>query len=148
MIRMFLDGSPEYEDSAEPLGPADCEEIEALFATGDGGGTGFGSFQLKTGLFRGIREDGKLIAVGGVHVVSQTESVAGVGNIFTRPDARGRGLAQRVTSSVVAALRRAGIRTIGLNVEHTNAPAIRAYERVGFVRRFRYYEGVAERCVD
>lgn len=146
MIRMFLDESVHHEDSAELLGPADREDIEELFATGNGGGTGFAAFQLQTGLFRGIRKNGELLAAGGVHIVSESESVAGVGNIFTRPDARGRGLAQKVTSSIVAALRHAGIRTIGLNVEHTNTPAIRAYERVGFRSRFRYYEGVAERC--
>ncbi|MBC8166625.1 MAG: GNAT family N-acetyltransferase, partial [Bryobacteraceae bacterium] len=81
----------------------------------------------------------------GVHVVSQNESVAGVGNIFTRSDFRGRGLAQSVTSAVVRTLVEAGIRTIGLNVEYTNAAAIRAYEAIGFRTRFHYYEGVADR---
>ena len=76
---------------------------------------------------------------------SRTESVAGVGNVFTRPDCRGQGLAQTVTSAVVMALKEAGIRTLGLNVEQTNPAAIRAYERIGFRAHFTYYEGLAER---
>lgn len=147
MLRMFADASVQHDDAAERLGPENCHEIEALFATGDGGGTGFAAFQLNTGCFRGIRRNGELVAVAGVHVLSSAESIAGVGNIFTRPDVRGQGLAQTVTASVVAALRAAGIATIGLNVDQANKPAIHAYERVGFRRRFTYYEGFAERCI-
>jgi len=73
--------------------------------------------------------------------------VAGVGNIFTRPDYRCQGMAQIVTSAVAATLKEAGIRTIGLNVELTNAAAIRVYERVGFRSHFSYYEGMADRVL-
>lgn len=125
------------------LGPEDENEIRCLYDTGDGGGVAFAPYQVATGFFRGVRRGGELVAVGGVHVVSRTESVAGVGNIFTRPDCRGQGLAQVVTSAVVEALRAEGIRTIGLNVESTNAPAIAAYERLGFAARFTYVEGPA-----
>ena len=129
----------------ERLGARDRKEIESLYASGDGGGIAFAPFQLDTGFFRGIRRGGELVAAGGVHVVSRRESVAGVGNIFTRPDCRGRGLAQTVTSAVVAALVEAGIETIGLNVECSNTAAVRAYEAIGFRSRFTYYEGPAER---
>jgi len=124
---------------------ADSADIENLYATGSGGGIAFAPFQLETGFFRGVRIDGRLAAVAGVHVVSRNEGVAGVGNIFTHPDYRGGGLAQTVTSAVVSALLDAGIRTIGLNVEHTNTVAIRVYERLGFRTRFSYYEGIADR---
>ena len=80
----------------------------------------------------------------GFHVDNHT-AFDGVGNIFTRPDCRGQGLARIVTGSVVAGLRQTGIRTIGLNVEQTNAAAIRVYERIGFQTRLCYYEGVADR---
>jgi ribosomal protein S18 acetylase RimI-like enzyme len=145
MNRMIMEEFKPLRGNTEALTRADCNDIEQLYATGDGGGIAFALFQLDTGFFRGIRQDGKLVAVAGVHVVSGNEGVAGVGNIFTRPDHRGRGLAQIVTSSVVTALQEAGIRTIGLNVEHTNTPAIRVYERLGFQTRFHYYEGVADR---
>lgn len=127
------------------LGPEHEPEIRQLYDTGDGGGVAFAPYQLATGFFRGVWRGGELVAVGGVHVVSRAEGVAGVGNIFTRPDCRGQGLAQVVTSEVVEALRQEGIRTIGLNVESTNAPAIAAYERLGFQAKFTYVEGPAER---
>ncbi len=148
MQRMFLEKPNLRPGNTEPLTARNSAEIERLYATGDGGGTGFAPFQLDTGLFRGVRRDGELVAVAGVHVVSFQESVAGVGNIFVRPDCRGLGLAQTVTSAVVAGLQQAGIQTIGLNVEVINAPAIHAYERIGFRTHFEYYEGPADRCVN
>ena len=146
MQRMFLHDLTPIAAIAEPLATSDCDQVERLYACGDGGGIAFAPFQLGTGFFRGVRRGGDLVAVAGVHVVSRNESVAGVGNIFTRPDCRGQGLAQIVTSAVAMALTDAGIRTIGLNVEHSNAAAIRVYERVGFRTHFTYYEGPAERC--
>lgn len=146
MQRMFLEELQPAHGTAEPLTAGDREQVERLYASGDGGGIAFAPFQLDTGFFRGIRRGGELVSVAGVHVVSRNESVAGVGNIFTRPDCRGQGLAQIVTSAVTTALRAAGIQTIGLNVEHTNLGAIRVYERVGFRTHFSYYEGMADRC--
>lgn len=145
MRRMFLDTFQPRSGISEPLSIEDCSDIEHLYASGDGGGIAFAPFQLHTGLFRGIRRDGELVAVAGVQVQSRNEGVAAVGNIFTRPDCRGRGLAQIVTSAVVIAAREVGIQTIGLNVENTNAVAIRVYERVGFRTHFSYSEGIADR---
>jgi len=146
MLRMFLEEAKPRAGTTEPLTIRDCNEIQRLYACGDSGGIAFAPFQLETSFFHGIRRNGELLAVAGVHVASREESVAGVGNIFTRPDCRGQGFAQTVTSAVVAALREAGIRTIGLNVEDTNTPAIHAYERIGFRTHFDYYEGIADRC--
>jgi ribosomal protein S18 acetylase RimI-like enzyme len=145
MRRMFLDVFQPRHGEVEPLTPAHCEELKNLYATG-GGGIAFAPHQLETGFFRGVRRNGRLVAVAGVHVASQQEAVAAVGNICTRPDCRGQGLAQIVTSAVVTALLEVGIGTIGLNVEHSNLAAIRAYERIGFRTHLSYYEGVADRC--
>jgi len=146
MQRMFLEELQAPAGTSEPLNARDLAQVERLYASGDGGGIAFAPFQLDTGFFYGIRKGSELVSVAGVHVVSRNEGVAGVGNIFTRPDCRGQGLAQIVTSAVAFALREAGIRTIGLNVEHTNTAAIGVYERVGFRRHFSYYEGMADRC--
>lgn len=143
--RMILDNFQPRSGSTETLAPTDCGEIEKLYASGDGGGIAFAPFQLHTGLFRGIRQSGELVAVAGVQVISRNEGVAAVGNIFTRADCRGRGLAQVVTSAVVGAIQEAGIPTVGLNVRMDNGPAIRAYEKIGFRKRFEYFEGVAEK---
>jgi ribosomal protein S18 acetylase RimI-like enzyme len=145
MRRMMLDDFRPRNGGAEALGPAACGEIERLYACGTGGGIAFAPFQLETGMFRGIRRKGELVAVAGVQVASRGEGVAAVGNVFTRPDWRGRGLAQAATSAVAAAAMEAGIGTIGLNVAASNAAAIRAYESIGFRTRFGYFEGVAER---
>lgn len=145
MHRMFLEELKHAAGTAEPITARDLEQVERLYASGDGGGIAFAPFQLDTGFFRGIRRGGELVSVAGVHVVSRDESVAGVGNIFTRPDYRGQGLAQGVTSAVAMTLKEAGIRTVGLNVELTNTAAIRVYERVGFRTHFTYYEGMADR---
>jgi ribosomal protein S18 acetylase RimI-like enzyme len=147
MARMLLGEFQPRESAVEPLSARDVDEIERLYTTGDGGGIAFAPVQVETGFFRGIRRHGELVAVAGVQVVSRRESVAAVGNIFTRPDCRGQGLAQTLTSAVVAALRDAGIQTIGLNVERANAPAVHAYERIGFRTRLHYYEGPAERLL-
>ena len=147
MERMFVEElRPRAAGHVALLGPEHAGEIESLYGKGDGGGIAFAPFQLATGMFRGIRcEDGELVAVAGVHVLSRNEGVAGVGNIFTHPSHRGKGYAQAATSAVVTALREAGIATIGLNVEHDNAAAIAAYGRIGFRARFHYFEGVAGR---
>ena len=147
MQRMFLEDLEQPAGTAEPLTARDIEQVERLYASGDGGGIAFAPFQVDTGFFYGIRKGAELVSVAGVHAVSRNESVAGVGNIFTRPDYRGQGLAQIVTSAVAMALKEAGIRTIGLNVELTNTAAIRVYERVGFRTHFSYYEGMADRVL-
>jgi ribosomal protein S18 acetylase RimI-like enzyme len=150
MHRMFLDAFEPRPGEVEVLAPSACGEVEQLYATGAGGGIAFAPFQLESGFFRGIRRNGELVAVAGVHAWSQNEGVAAIGNIFSRPDHRGRGLAQIVTSAVAAALKEAGIQTIGLNVDRTNTVAIRAYERIGFRTHFGYSEGIADKvsCSD
>ena len=146
MQRMFLDElrCPVIE-SVERLAAYDLEQVQKLYAHGDGGGIAFAPFQLDNGFFRGIRRGGELVAVAGVHVVSRNESVAGVGNIFTHPEWRGHGLAKAVTAAVAIALQEAAIQTIGLNVEESNSHAIRLYEKIGFQTHFTYYEGDAYR---
>jgi ribosomal protein S18 acetylase RimI-like enzyme len=145
MQRMFLDAFQPRLGVVEVLTQASCREIEQLYATGEGGGIAFAPFQLQTGFFRGIRRNGELVAVAGVQVSSRQEGLAAVGNIFIRPDCRGQGLAQIVTSAVVTSLRAAGIQTIGLNVDSTNTDAIRAYEHIGFRTHFSYFEGTADK---
>ena len=145
MRRMFLENFNPRSGPTEPLTNKERDQVEHLYAIGDVGGIAFAPFQLDTGFFRAVRRSGEMVAVAGVHVVSRNESVAAVGNIFTHPEYRGQGLAQQVTSAVVMGLRDASIRTIGLNVEHTNMAAIRVYERLGFRTHLTYYEGVADR---
>lgn len=144
MWRMAL--RPELFDAnlaagAESLSRQDLPGIESLFAEGPDRPDAFDPGQLDDHMFFGIRQGGALVAVAGTHVVSTRRRLAAVGNVFTHPQHRGRGLATRVTAGVVQALRVRGVQTIVLNVAMRNAPAIRCYERLGFWPFCGYYEG-------
>ncbi len=148
MWRMILDAEryrPVPGAGAVRLAPSDLDEVRRLYADGGSAGEAPDFFfpAMLEQVFDGIREDGELISAAGTHLVAPGESVAAVGNIYTRRDRRGRGLAARATTAVVDELLRLGIRTIGLNVDQRNAAAIRIYERMGFGRRLAFCEGLA-----
>lgn len=133
-------------EQAVRLGPADLPDLRRLYD--DGRSTGevpdfFYPSMLDQGLFFGIREEGALVAAAGTHLLSREESVGAVGNVYTRRDRRGRGLGGQATSAVTAELLRMGLRTIALNVNQQNGAAIRVYERLGYRKYCRFYEGLA-----
>ncbi|MGB7540189.1 MAG: GNAT family N-acetyltransferase [Anaerolineales bacterium] len=105
--------------------------------------SGFAAAQVEQGVFFGIYEGDRIVSVAGTHVVSRKGSVAGVGNIVTHPEFRGRGYGRAAVSAVVADLIRIGIRDIVLNVRHDNAPALHLYEKLGFERSCAFHEGPA-----
>jgi predicted GNAT family acetyltransferase len=96
--------------------------------------------QVREGIFFGVREGGRLVAAGGTHLISKSESLAAVGSIFTRPEARGRGLATAVTAAVTAELLALPCADVILNVDASNAPAIAVYRRLGYREHCRYWE--------
>ncbi|MFP4324189.1 MAG: GNAT family N-acetyltransferase [Anaerolineales bacterium] len=105
----------------------------------------FSPDQIEQGVFMGAvaAQDGQLIAAAGTHIASQAENIAAVGNVFTQPSWRGRGLAQITTSAVVAVLFGMGISRVVLNVKQDNLPAIRAYKNLGFRVYSDFIEGPA-----
>ena len=86
----------------------------------------------------GIREDGRLVCVAGVHVHSPTWGVAALGNA-TLPERRGEGLA-RAAWVLCRLLLADGIETIALNVRADERPGTRAYSRLGFEVVAEYVE--------
>lgn len=131
------------------LGPAALPALEALYADGAEAGQApdfFSAEMVAGGVFFGQWEGVELVAAAGTHLVAPSEGVAAVGNVYTRRDWRGRGLAGRLTAAVAAELLRQhpGL-TVALNVSQTNRPAIAAYERVGFNRYCAFLEGEANR---
>ncbi|MBI3359554.1 MAG: GNAT family N-acetyltransferase [Chloroflexi bacterium] len=150
MWRMILAPAafqPAEAGGVDRLGPSDLPDLRRLYA--DGAPTGeapdfFHPSMLEQGVFFGIREAGDLVAAAGTHLVSIDESVGAVGNVYTRRDRRGRGLAARVAGAVSAELVRLSLSTIGLNVNQRNEAAIRVYERLGYVRYCPFCEGMAE----
>lgn len=87
---------------------------------------------FEMGPFYGVWRDGQLIAAAGIHFV--TPFIAQIGNVFSHPRFRGQGYATAATAGVTNHLRRMGIQIISLFVVAENAPAIRIYERLGFVK--------------
>jgi ribosomal protein S18 acetylase RimI-like enzyme len=129
------------------LSSAERSAVEQLYSDGEAFGERpdfFFPSMLDEGVFYGLWENAQLVAVAGTHLVVPGEDVAAVGNVYTRRDRRGRGLAASVTSSVIHELLRMRIRTIVLNVNQSNAQAIRVYEGLGFRRHCSYFEGLAE----
>ncbi|HET7011225.1 MAG TPA: GNAT family N-acetyltransferase [Anaerolineales bacterium] len=129
---------------AARLSAADLPAVRDLFSGEATPPDAFQPSQLEQGCFYGVWEGTSLIAVAGTHVVSARRGVAAVGNVITRKDRRGRGLAKRTTSAVVAELLERGLSTIVLNVAMDNEPALRAYRALGFMPFCGYYEGVGQ----
>ena len=63
-------------------------------------------------------------------IILDTRGVAAVGNVYTKPDRRGRGYARAVTSAIIKALRTDGYGLNVLNVDKRNTAARSLYERL------------------
>ena len=147
MQRMILQ-EPALADftGVEMIAANDLKKLVELYESRDGKekeGTFFSPAQVVNGVYFGIRNNGRLVAAAGTHLINRSESVAAVGNVFCLPEYRGKGLGARVTSAVVNALIKEGIQTIGLNVS-PESPATRLYQRLGFRKACSYVEGIAE----
>jgi hypothetical protein len=91
--------------------------------------------EVRDGRWWVLRERGRVVFQ--VHVGPENEHVVQLGGVFTAPDLRGRGLATRGIGALVERLlqRRPAV---SLFCDAENAPARRAYEKVGFRPRFYY----------
>lgn len=148
MLRMGLDARgfrPSHGDAStvEQLSHRDTGEIIELYTHYPD--NFFEPAQLDSGHYCGIRVDGRLVSVAGVHVVSHEASVATLGNIVTHPDFRGRGFSTVCTSHLCARLISEGIGTLALNVRRENRSAVRVYEKLGFRYHSTYREGLVVR---
>ncbi|HTM34325.1 MAG TPA: GNAT family N-acetyltransferase, partial [Vicinamibacterales bacterium] len=134
--------------SVHPLGATDEHELRELYEDGRESGEEpdfFIATQLGDDTFCGVRDEGRLVAAGGTHLYSASESVGAIGNVYTRRSHRGRGHGAVVVSAVVEQLIERGTETIGLNVRAANTGAIRLYERLGFRVHTGFFEGRAVR---
>jgi ribosomal protein S18 acetylase RimI-like enzyme len=156
MWRMILNAGRfrATDNAAVRLGVGDLPALQRLHAGGNLDGQPaddapdfFSASMVDEGVYYGIFDDNAaLMAAAGTHLVVPGEGVAAVGNVYTRPDCRGRGFASQVTGAVVAELRRQPkLDVIALNVRQDNAAAIAVYERLGFERYCPFYEGLATR---
>jgi ribosomal protein S18 acetylase RimI-like enzyme len=146
MWRMWRarNSSPAVDSRAVALGSNDVPALRALYADGELTGESPDFFMPSTvadGSYFGIYEDGRLTAAAGTHVLSRREGAAAIGNVYTRRDRRGRGLARAVVQAVLQSL--ADVETVVLNVRHDNMAALGLYEGLGFERYCRFHEAVA-----
>ena len=145
MVRMHV--TPErfapVEGQTFRLRPAHARALNRLYSS-EGGPTSYQPRHLSEGCYYGVQEEGRLLAVAGTHSQSPTYGVAVVGNVFTHPSVRGRGLATAASSAVTTEL----LRTHGdvvLSVDPGNTPAIRAYRRLGYTDAGEIVEAGAHR---
>jgi ribosomal protein S18 acetylase RimI-like enzyme len=115
---------------AQRLTTADLAAVEALYAASYPDNW-FDARMLETGQYVGVWRAGKLVAVAGVHVYSPKHRVAALGNVTTRPDLRGQGLARTAVTALCRQLL-TSVDHIGLNVKTDNVAAIGLYRRLGF----------------
>lgn len=150
MVRMALGPHVYLRPVEQPLirlTPAHVPAIEALIAQGGPfAPDGFAPYQVADGFFFGVADgEGGLLAVGGTHILNFAEGVAAIGNVYTRPDCRGKGYARAITTEIVSQLRAAGLPLIVLNVNSENVVARRLYDSLGFVEHCSFVEGVVRK---
>ncbi len=124
--------------AVQRLDSTELAEVQAFYDTSYPGNW-FDGRMLETGHYYGLRFDGALVCTAGVHVYSPSYRVAALGNITTRPDMRGRGLARLVTAHLCQELLKS-VDIIGLNVRSDNAAARACYHALGFQRVAVYEE--------
>ena len=150
MGRFVLDPAqwqPVPIQSAKQLSKTDLPALQKLYADAADGEQPYFFYpeMLQEGVFYGIWENDALVAAAGTHQVTKQETIAAVGNVYTRRDRRQKGLAAEATSAVVCHLLAMPIATIVLNVEHDKPNARRLYERLGFHLHCEFLEGRAVR---
>ncbi len=155
MIRMVVrkaDFRPARQQaSAERLTLRDLPELNRIYRMASG--SAFAPYQMEQGIFYGIKVNGRLVSTAGTHVISPSQRIVAVGNVFTHPHFRGRGYAQAVTGAVTAeALRGFGPDQPGqpeaiaiLNVRADNAPAVAAYTKLGYRDACHFIEASGSR---
>jgi ribosomal protein S18 acetylase RimI-like enzyme len=112
---------------AVSLGSADVPEMLELVAK-----TAPGPFLRRTielGDYLGIRSEGTLVAMAGERF--RLDGWTEISAVCTKPDYRGRGLASRLVSSLIARIQLRAERVF-LHSLSTNTGAIRLYEELGF----------------
>ena len=122
----------------EPLDRSHDAELQALYAS-DPGAAFYLPSMLDTAAFVGVRDQGRLVAAAGAHVVSDRQRVAAIGGVVTHPDHRRRGLGHDVTVGVCRRLT-GRVDDIGLNCADRNVSARQLYLGMGFQEHIPYEE--------
>jgi ribosomal-protein-alanine N-acetyltransferase len=119
---------PEPDPACRRIGPAELEPLRRFYAE-HYPATVFSAWMLDLP-FIAIVEDGHPVAAGGV--LARAGYRAMIGNFLVGPARRGEGLAGRVLTGLLAALRAEGVTSALLATNDANPAACRVYERAGF----------------
>ncbi|HYM76341.1 MAG TPA: GNAT family N-acetyltransferase [Candidatus Dormibacteraeota bacterium] len=119
------------------LGAVDSPEMVELTALTKPGP--FGTRTHELGLYVGVRDGGKLVAMAGerLKVPGYTE----VSAVCTHPDHVGKGYAQVLMSEVMRRIRERGEKAF-LHVRSDNTRAVRIYERLGYRTRVELHYAI------
>lgn len=142
LMRMVVDVSTfqPVASRAVPLEPAHLSAANSLYR--NAGGVLLSGQHLVEGSYYGIWEGPKLASIAGTQLLSERYGVAVVANVLTHPQYRNRGLATQCVGALTASLlERVGV--VALNVDPENAPAMRAYQRLGYHEACRLAEAWA-----
>ena len=130
------------EGSARRLRARDLADVDDLQRSE---GFGFHSAAaLDEGVYYGVYDAGRLVAMAGTHVVAPKMGVAIVGNVVTHHRFRRRGYGTTATGAVTAALLETCALVL-LTVEEKNESALGVYQRLGYREECRLIESGARR---
>ena len=131
------------EGEARRLRGREIRLVNRLY-NAEGAVASYTAHQIEEGVYFGAHVGERLVAVAGTHSVSPVHGVAVVGNVYTHPRYRGRGLGALVTGAVTAAVIEA-CPLVVLSVDPRNRAAVRAYQRLGYEGECRLIEAAATR---
>jgi ribosomal protein S18 acetylase RimI-like enzyme len=124
------------------LTPADVPEMSVVYAATRPGRTLCPRIQ-KLGQFLGVREDNKLVAIGGLrlHIPGYRE----ISTLATLPGHEGRGYATAIMRGLIDRIHARGERPF-LTVRTDNPRAVEIYRRLGFKERTLLYSQTIRRA--
>lgn len=127
------------DERIEPLGVSDIPAMQALADLTKPGP--FTARALELGAFWGVKENGRLLAMAGERM--KPEGFTEISGVCSHPDARGRGLAKRLSMFVAGRIIERGEKPF-LHAYATNTAAIALYESIGFSVRATMHVAVLQ----
>lgn len=145
MVRMLVDRDTFnfFEGATRRLTGRHVGQVNRLYRS-EGTPAFYTAANIDDAVYFGADLDGALVAVAGTHVVAPADDIAVVGNVFSHPAHRGKGMGSLVTSAVTKQLLTT-CREVVLSVDPGNSMAVRTYERLGYREVGRLIEGIAVR---
>jgi [ribosomal protein S18]-alanine N-acetyltransferase len=130
--------------AVEPATPADAARLAELHGASFHRGWGEGEFESMLGetntLVHRLRQGRKIVGLAVSRIGADEAEIL---SIAIDPRCRGQGLSRNLLLTHLGHLAGRGARTIFLEVEENNRPALSLYKRAGFTvvgRRERYYQ--------